>query len=139
MSLPDVLARIDSDLDAGNRRRWQLLRSPLFLNRTPRSRMTGDRAAGDWLVEDLNSFGIETTNAPPRYPMGRGGHVDGPADKRVSCSMATMCSTRVIRLTVDRDPFVLPLKTQQRPRDRGAGGAADDKGQLMTLSRHARC
>ena len=56
MSLPDVLARIDHDLDAATDRLLDLLRIP-SISTDPAFKEDCDRAAG-WLVEDLNSIGI---------------------------------------------------------------------------------
>ena len=132
MSLPDVLARIDHDLDAATDRLLDLLRIP-SISTDPAFKEDCDRAA-DWLVEDLNSIGIKTTKRPtPGHPMVVG-HVDGPADKPHILFYGHYDVQPVDPLNLwHRDPFDPAVEDTAKGRVIRGRGAADDKGQLMTF------
>jgi len=76
MSIEDVLARIDADLPAATERLLDLLRIP-SISTDPAFKGDCDRAAG-WLVDDLQSLGIDAQKRPTTgHPMVVG-HIDGP-------------------------------------------------------------
>ena len=75
MSLDNVLARIEADLDAATDRLIALLKIP-SISTDPAFIAQCDQAA-DWLVDDLQSLGVEAKKRPtPGHPMVVG-HVDG--------------------------------------------------------------
>jgi acetylornithine deacetylase/succinyl-diaminopimelate desuccinylase-like protein len=132
MPLSDVLTQIDSDLDAATDRLFELLRIP-SISTDPAYKADCDRAA-DWLVDDLNAIGITTTKrATPGHPMVVG-HVDGPADKPHILFYGHYDVQPVDPLELwNRDPFDPAIEDTAKGRVIRARGAADDKGQLMTI------
>ena len=132
MALDDVLDRIDTDIDAATDRLLDLLRIP-SISTDPAFKPACDDAA-DWLVKDLNDIGIKTTKrATPGHPMVVG-HVDGPADKPHILFYGHYDVQPVDPLELwDRDPFDPAVEETAKGRVIRGRGAADDKGQLMTI------
>jgi acetylornithine deacetylase/succinyl-diaminopimelate desuccinylase-like protein len=132
MPLSDVLTQIDSNLDAATDRLFELLRIP-SISTDPAYKADCDRAA-DWLVDDLNAIGITTTKrATPGHPMVVG-HVDGPADRPHILFYGHYDVQPVDPLELwNRDPFDPAIEDTAKGRVIRARGAADDKGQLMTI------
>ncbi len=132
MSLSQVLSLIDDDIDAATSRLLDLLRIP-SISTDPAYKADCDQAA-DWLVKDLNSIGIETTKRQtPGHPMVVG-HVDGPADKPHILFYGHYDVQPVDPLHLwKRDPFDPAIEDTAKGRVIRGRGAADDKGQLMTI------
>ncbi|THF91737.1 MAG: M20/M25/M40 family metallo-hydrolase, partial [Sulfitobacter sp. SK025] len=132
MALDDVLDRIGTDIDAATDRLLDLLRIP-SISTDPAFKSACDNAA-DWLVKDLNDIGIKTTKrATPGHPMVVG-HVDGPADKPHILFYGHYDVQPVDPLELwDRDPFDPAVEETAKGRVIRGRGAADDKGQLMTI------
>lgn len=130
MSLDPVLSRIDDDLPNALERLRALLRIPSIS--TDPAFAEDCRKAADWLVADLQSFGVDARVCPtPGHPMvvgtlgDRGPHYlfYGHYDVQPVDPLALW----------DRDPFDPQIEeTQAGPVIRGRG-TSDDKGQLMTF------
>ena len=130
MSLDDVLARIDADLPAATDRLMNLLRIP-SISTDPAFKADCDSAA-QWLVDDLETFGIaaekRTTQGHPMV-VGTGG--DG-ARHLLFYGHYDVQPVDPLELW-DNDPFAPEIQdTPNGPVIRGRG-ASDDKGQLMTF------
>ena len=132
MALNDVLDRIDTDIDTATDHLLDLLRIP-SISTDPAFKSACEDAA-DWLVEDLNGIGIKTTKrSTPGHPMVVG-HVDGPADKPHILFYGHYDVQPVDPLDLwDRDPFDPAIEETAKGRVIRGRGAADDKGQLMTI------
>lgn len=134
MTLDNVLARIDAEMPAATDRLLELLRIK-SISTDPAFKTECDKAA-DWLVADLNSFGIAAEKRPTTgHPMVVG-HLDGPAGKDVPHVLFyghyDVQPVDPLELW-DNDPFAPAIEeTENGPVIRGRG-SSDDKGQLMTF------
>ena len=130
MGLDAVLARIDTDKGAALERLMHLLRIP-SISTDPAYTEACDEAA-DWLVADLQSFGVAAQKRPTTgHPMVVG-HVDGPGPHLLFYGHYDVQPVDPLDLW-DRPPFDPEVQdTPAGPVIRGRG-AADDKGQLMTF------
>lgn len=130
MSLDDVLARIDNDLPAATDRLLELLRIP-SISTDPAFKADCDRAA-DWLVADLKSMGVEAEKrATPGHPMVVG-HVGEGKPHLLFYGHYDVQPVDPLNLW-DRDPFDPAIEDTDKGRVIRGRGAADDKGQLMTI------
>ncbi|MFG6516534.1 M20/M25/M40 family metallo-hydrolase [Sulfitobacter sp. 1A13496] len=130
MSLDDVLARIDNDLPAATDRLLDLLRIP-SISTDPAYKADCDRAA-DWLVADLKSIGVEAEKrATPGHPMVVG-HVGEGKPHLLFYGHYDVQPVDPLNLW-DRDPFDPAVEETEKGRVIRGRGAADDKGQLMTI------
>lgn len=132
MTLTATLETIDANLEAALDRLMALLRIP-SISTDPTYRAECERAA-DWLVADLQSFGVPAEKrATPGMPMVMG-HVDGPADAPHLLFYGHYDVQPVDPLTLwHRDPFDPAIEDTPNGKVVRARGAADDKGQLMTF------
>tara|TARA_R110002049_G_scaffold10127_1_gene50154 strand:+ start:118371 stop:119741 length:1371 start_codon:yes stop_codon:yes gene_type:complete len=130
MSLDDVLARIDSDLPAATERLLDLLRIP-SISTDPAFKADCDRAA-DWLVADLQSMGVDAAKrATPGHPMVVG-HVGEGTPHILFYGHYDVQPVDPLNLW-DRDPFDPAVEETKDGTVIRGRGAADDKGQLMTI------
>ncbi|KZY51609.1 M20/M25/M40 family metallo-hydrolase [Sulfitobacter sp. KE29] len=130
MSLDDVLARIDNDLPAATDRLLDLLRIP-SISTDPAYKADCDRAA-DWLVADLTSMGVDAEKrATPGHPMVVG-HVGEGKPHLLFYGHYDVQPVDPLNLW-DRDPFDPAVEETEKGRVIRGRGAADDKGQLMTI------
>ncbi len=130
MSLDDVLDRIDDDLPAATDRLLELLRIP-SISTDPAFKADCDRAA-DWLVADLKSMGVEAEKrATPGHPMVVG-HVGEGKPHLLFYGHYDVQPVDPLNLW-DRDPFDPAVEDTDKGRVIRGRGAADDKGQLMTI------
>ena len=130
MSLDDVLARIDNDLPAATDRLLELLRIP-SISTDPAFKADCDRAA-DWLVGDLKSMGVEAEKrATPGHPMVVG-HVGEGKPHLLFYGHYDVQPVDPLNLW-DREPFDPAIEDTDKGRVIRGRGAADDKGQLMTI------
>ncbi|SFG47089.1 M20/M25/M40 family metallo-hydrolase [Sulfitobacter dubius] len=130
MSLDDVLARIDHDLPAATDRLLELLRIP-SISTDPAFKADCDRAA-DWLVADLKSMGVDAEKrATPGHPMVVG-HVGEGKPHLLFYGHYDVQPVDPLNLW-DRDPFDPAIEDTEKGRVIRGRGAADDKGQLMTI------
>ncbi|MFG6634769.1 M20/M25/M40 family metallo-hydrolase [Sulfitobacter sp. 1A12126] len=130
MSLNDVLARIDNDLPAATDRLLDLLRIP-SISTDPAYKADCDRAA-DWLVADLTSMGVEAEKrVTPGHPMVVG-HVGEGKPHLLFYGHYDVQPVDPLNLW-DRDPFDPAVEEKEKGRVIRGRGAADDKGQLMTI------
>ncbi|MFG6552041.1 M20/M25/M40 family metallo-hydrolase [Sulfitobacter sp. 1A16808] len=130
MSLDDVLARIDNDLHAATDRLLDLLRIP-SISTDPAYKADCDRAA-DWLVADLTSMGVEAEKrATPGHPMVVG-HVGEGKPLLLFYGHYDVQPVDPLNLW-DRDPFDPAVEETEKGLVIRGRGAADDKGQLMTI------
>ncbi|MBT8156140.1 M20/M25/M40 family metallo-hydrolase [Epibacterium ulvae] len=134
MSLPPVLEKIDSDLDAAMERLMTFLRIP-SISTDPAYKPEVDRAA-DWLVTDLKSIGIAAEKRPtPGHPMVTGQiGADLPEGTPHVLFYGHYDVQPVDPLDLwDTPPFEPEIQdTAHGPVIRGRG-SSDDKGQLMTF------
>ncbi|MCW9042350.1 MAG: M20/M25/M40 family metallo-hydrolase [Pseudopelagicola sp.] len=134
MSLDTVLSRIDTDLDAATERLLDLLRIP-SVSTDPAYKPECD-AAADWLVRDLQSFGIKAEKRPtPGHPMVVG-HVDDAQDEGAPHLLfyGHYDVQPVDPLDLwDRPPFEPAIEDTPKGKVIRGRGASDDKGQLMTF------
>ncbi len=130
MSLDDVLARIDADLPASTDRLVHLLRIP-SISTDPAYKADCETAA-DWLVDDLQSLGVDAAKRPtPGHPMVVG-HVDGDGPHLLFYGHYDVQPVDPLELW-DKPPFEPELQDTPKGRVIRGRGAADDKGQLMTF------
>ncbi|MBP0482863.1 M20/M25/M40 family metallo-hydrolase [Sagittula salina] len=130
MSLDATLARIDADLPEALDRLMALLRIP-SISTDPAYKADCDRAA-DWLVADLESFGVKAEKrTTPGHPMVMG-HVDGDGPHVLFYGHYDVQPVDPLELW-DRDPFDPAIEDTDKGRVIRARGASDDKGQLMTF------
>lgn len=130
MSLEQVLARIDSDLDQSLEHLMELLRIP-SISTDPAYKEDCDRAA-DWLVADLQSIGAEASKREtPGHPMVVG-HIDGPGPHLLFYGHYDVQPVDPLDLW-DRDPFDPQIEKTGNGRVLRGRGTSDDKGQLMTF------
>jgi acetylornithine deacetylase/succinyl-diaminopimelate desuccinylase-like protein len=130
MTLEATLARIDDELPASLDRLMTFLRIP-SISTDPAYKADVDRAA-DWLVEDLNSFGIPAQKrATSGHPMVVG-HVDGDGPHVLFYGHYDVQPVDPLDLW-DTPPFEPQLQDTDHGQVIRARGASDDKGQLMTF------
>lgn len=130
MTLDAVLARIDADLPAATERLMDLLRIP-SISTDPAFKADCDRAA-DWLVNDLNSLGIDASKrATPGHPMVVG-HAKGSGKHLLFYGHYDVQPVDPLNLW-DRYPFDPELQDTAKGRVIRGRGSSDDKGQLMTF------
>lgn len=130
MTLTPVLERIDADLDASLDRLMELLRiqsistDPAYADQC--------EAAADWLVADLQSFGIAAEKrATPGHPMVVG-HVPGDGPHVLFYGHYDVQPVDPLNLW-HRDPFDPAIEDANGTRVIRGRGSSDDKGQLMTF------
>ncbi|KAA9008959.1 M20/M25/M40 family metallo-hydrolase [Histidinibacterium aquaticum] len=130
MSLDQVLARIDADLDDSLERLLALLRIP-SISTDPAYKADCARAA-DWLVEDLASMGFDAASRPtPGHPMVTG---HGGEGGRHLLFYGHYDVQPVDPLNLwNRDPFDPAVEETADGKVIRGRGSADDKGQLMTF------
>ncbi|WP_296763800.1 M20/M25/M40 family metallo-hydrolase [Sediminimonas sp.] len=130
MSLDDVLARIDAELPNATQRLMELLRIP-SVSTDPAYAAQCD-AAADWLVHDLQGFGVTAEKrATPGHPMVVG-HVEGDGPHVLFYGHYDVQPVDPLDLW-DRDPFDPAVETTAHGEVIRGRGASDDKGQLMTF------
>lgn len=130
MSLENVLARIDANLDAATDRLIELLKIP-SISTDPAYKADCERAA-DWLVADLQSLGVTAQKRPtPGHPMVVG-HVDGPGPHVLFYGHYDVQPADPLELW-DRDPFDPNIEDTAAGKVIRGRGSSDDKGQLMTF------
>jgi acetylornithine deacetylase/succinyl-diaminopimelate desuccinylase-like protein len=130
MTLTPVLERIDADLDASLARLMELLRiqsistDPAYADQC--------EAAADWLVADLQSFGIAAEKREtPGHPMVVG-HVPGDGPHVLFYGHYDVQPVDPLNLW-HRDPFDPAIEDANGTRVIRGRGSSDDKGQLMTF------
>lgn len=130
MSLDAVLAHIDANLDASVDRLFGLLRlqsvstDPAFKDEV--------KKAADWLVEDLQSLGVEAQAHPtPGHPMVVG-QAAGDGPHLLFYGHYDVQPVDPLNLW-DHDPFAPFIEDRPTGKVIRARGASDDKGQLMTF------
>jgi acetylornithine deacetylase/succinyl-diaminopimelate desuccinylase-like protein len=130
MSLDQVLAQVDSDLDAATERLMALLRIQSIS--TDPAYKEACAAAADWLVDDLNSIGLDASTRPtPGHPMvvahgaDAGPHVMfyGHYDVQPVDPLELW----------NAPPFEPAIEDTAKGKVIRGRGASDDKGQLMTF------
>jgi acetylornithine deacetylase/succinyl-diaminopimelate desuccinylase-like protein len=130
MSLDQVLAQVDSDLDAATGRLMALLRIQSIS--TDPAYKEACAAAADWLVDDLNSIGLDASTRPtPGHPMvvahgaDAGPHVMfyGHYDVQPVDPLELW----------NAPPFEPAIEDTPKGKVIRGRGASDDKGQLMTF------
>lgn len=127
-----VLDLVDSELDNAIERLMGFLRIESVS--TDPAYAQHCQSAADWLVDDLNSFGIEASKREtPGHPMVVG-RVDGPADSPHLLFYGHYDVQPIDPIEAwNRPPFDPAIEeTDKGPVIRGRG-ASDDKGQLMTF------
>lgn len=130
MSLDAVLARIDDQLPAATDRLMGLLRIP-SISTDPTYAGPCTQAA-DWLVNDLNSLGIQAEKREtPGHPMVVG-HVDGDGPHLLFYGHYDVQPVDPLELW-DSPPFEPKLEDAPKGQVIRGRGSSDDKGQLMTF------
>ena len=130
MTLDPVLARIDADLPVAIARLFGLLSIP-SISTDPAFKADCDRAA-DWLVEDLQSMGIDASKrATPGHPMVVG-HVDGEGPHLLFYGHYDVQPVDPLDLW-DNPPFEPRIEETPNGKVIRGRGTSDDKGQLMTF------
>lgn len=130
MSLDQVLARIDADLDQSLERLMTLLRIP-SISTDPAYTGDVDKAA-DWLVADLASMGFDAAKRPTAgHPMVTGTAGEG-ARHVLFYGHYDVQPVDPLDLW-DRDPFDPAIEESADGKVIRGRGASDDKGQLMTF------
>ena len=130
MTLDPVLARIDADLPVAIERLFGLLSIP-SISTDPAFKADCDRAA-DWLVEDLQSMGIDASKrATPGHPMVVG-HVDGEGPHLLFYGHYDVQPVDPLDLW-DNPPFEPRIEETPNGKVIRCRGTSDDKGQLMTF------
>lgn len=130
MTLDPVLARIDADLPVAIERLFGLLSIP-SISTDPAFKADCDRAA-DWLVEDLQSMGIDASKrATPGHPMVVG-HVDGEGPHLLFYGHYDVQPVDPLDLW-DNPPFEPRIEETPNGKVIRGRGTSDDKGQLMTF------
>ncbi|MFD1508795.1 M20/M25/M40 family metallo-hydrolase [Lacimonas salitolerans] len=132
MTTDPVLDHIDADLPNAIARLQDLLRirsistDPEFADECQR--------AAEWLVEDLQSIGIDATVRPtPGHPMVVG-HMDGPVEAPHILFYGHYDVQPVDPVELwDSDPFDPAVVDGPHGQTIRARGSSDDKGQLMTF------
>ncbi|QGX98652.1 M20/M25/M40 family metallo-hydrolase [Roseovarius faecimaris] len=130
MSLDAILARIDDQLPTALDRLTGLLRIP-SISTDPAYDAQCEQAA-DWLVEDLQSIGIDAQKRKtPGKPMVVG-HIDGPGPHLLFYGHYDVQPVDPLELW-HTDPFEPVLQDTPHGKVIRGRGSSDDKGQLMTF------
>ena len=130
MQLNDVLARIDTDINAATDRLLELLRIPSIS--TDPAFADHCQTAADWLVADLQSLGARAEKREtPGHPMVVG-HVEGDGPHLLFYGHYDVQPVDPLELW-DRDPFDPQIEDTPNGRVIRGRGSSDDKGQLMTF------
>lgn len=130
MSIDAVLSRIDDQLPQSLDRLMELLRIPSIS--TDPAFADHCQTAADWLVADLQSFGIKAEKRlTPGHPMVVG-HVDGDGPHLLFYGHYDVQPVDPLDLW-NSDPFDPQLEDTPNGRVIRGRGASDDKGQLMTF------
>ena len=128
--IPAILDRIDADQSRAQDRLKELLRIPSIS--TDPEHDDDCETAADWLVADLKSMGVEAEKrATPGHPMVVG-HVGEGKPHLLFYGHYDVQPVDPLNLW-DRDPFDPAIEDTDKGRVIRGRGAADDKGQLMTI------
>jgi acetylornithine deacetylase/succinyl-diaminopimelate desuccinylase-like protein len=133
MTLDAVLTQIDSDLSAATDRLIELLKIQ-SISTDPAYKAECDKAA-DWLVEDLQSIGIDAQKRPtPGHPMvvGHVGDADTDGPHLLFYGHYDVQPVDPLELW-NTPPFEPEIQDSEYGKLLRARGASDDKGQLMTF------
>jgi acetylornithine deacetylase/succinyl-diaminopimelate desuccinylase-like protein len=138
MSLPQVLSRIDANLDASLARLFELLRIP-SISADP-AYAAECRVAAEWCAADLAEIGFDASvRRTIGHPMVVGHWRDAGPDKPHVLFYGHYDVQPVDPLSLwERDPFDPTIVTENGEARICARGASDDKGQLMTFVEAAR-
>ncbi|UHD46256.1 dipeptidase [Aureimonas altamirensis] len=134
MSLEQVLATIDTNLDASVERLKELLRIPSIS--TDPAYADECRKAAEWLVADLSGLGFRAAlHDTPGHPMVVAHHDGAGADAPHVLFYGHYDVQPVDPIALwDTDPFDPQVTRMDDGSSRIVGrGSADDKGQLMTF------
>lgn len=130
MTLDPVLSRIDADLPQALDRLIELLRIPSIS--TDPAYDDKCQSAADWLVDDLQSIGVEAEKRQtPGHPMVVG-HVEGDGPHILFYGHYDVQPVDPLELW-NRDPFDPAIEEENGKQVIRGRGASDDKGQLMTF------
>ncbi len=130
MSLDKILAHIDDDLPNATNRLLDLLRIQSIS--TDSAYAQDCDAAADWLVNDLNSIGINATKREtPGHPMVVG-HADGTGTHVMFYGHYDVQPVDPLDLW-DNPPFEPAVEDTPAGKVIRGRGSSDDKGQLMTF------
>ena len=130
MSLDPVLARIDANLDAALARLIELLKIQSVSTDSDYDAET--RRAGEWLVDDLRSMGVDAElRDTPGHPMVVG-HAGDSGPHVLFYGHYDVQPVDPIELW-RRDPFDPAVEGEGDAAVIRGRGTADDKGQLMTF------
>jgi len=134
MQLDAVLERIDADLPEALERLLALLRIP-SISTDPAYKGDCDLAA-DWLVEDLQSIGIDTKkHVTPGHPMVVGHAERQPGAKGPHVLFYGHYDVQPVDPLElwDNPPFEPTIEETEKGTVIRGRGSSDDKGQLMTF------
>jgi len=130
MSLDQVLAHIDADLDNATERLLELLRIQ-SISTDPAFKDDCARAA-DWLVRDLVDLGFDASvRETPGHPMVVG-HAEGPGPHVMFYGHYDVQPVDPLDLW-DSPPFEPAIEDTAKGKVIRGRGSSDDKGQLMTF------
>ncbi len=130
MSIDKILAHIDDDLPNATNRLLDLLRIQSIS--TDSAYAQDCDAAADWLVNDLNSIGINATKREtPGHPMVVG-HADGTGTHVMFYGHYDVQPVDPLDLW-DNPPFEPAVEDTPAGKVIRGRGSSDDKGQLMTF------
>ena len=134
MTLPAVLARIDTQMPKATARLLEFLRIPSIS--TDPAYADSCQDAADWLVADLRSIGVTAEKrTTPKHPMvvGHAGQ-DAPPDAPHLLFYGHYDVQPVDPLALwTRDPFDPAVEQTPKGEVIRGRGTSDDKGQLMTF------
>ena len=134
MTLPAVLARIDTQMPEATARLLEFLRIPSIS--TDPAYADSCQDAADWLVADLRSIGVTAEKrTTPKHPMvvGHAGQ-DAPPDAPHLLFYGHYDVQPVDPLALwTRDPFDPAVEQTPKGEVIRGRGTSDDKGQLMTF------
>lgn len=133
-----VLNLVDAELDTAIERLMGFLRIESVS--TDPAYAQHCQEAADWLVADLNSFGIEASKREtPGHPMVVG-RVTGPADSPHLLFYGHYDVQPIDPIELwNRPPFDPAVEETDKGQVIRGRGASDDKGQLMTFVEACRC
>ena len=132
VSVDDVLAAVDADLDQSLERLFAFLRIPSI---STDSAYRGDcRRAAEWLAEDAASIGFEASaRATPGHPVVVGKQAGASSRSALFYGHYDVQPVDPLNLWT-HDPFDPKLIEIEKGRKAiAARGACDDKGQVMTF------
>ncbi len=130
MPIDAVLSQIDDQLPTAIDRLMELLRIPSIS--TDPAYADQCQAAADWLVNDLQSIGIQAEKRlTPGHPMVVG-HIDGPGPHLLFYGHYDVQPVDPLDLW-HSDPFAPELQETDGGQVIRGRGSSDDKGQLMTF------